>query len=68
MSQRSESESTHPPSLPASSNPESPGPIANFIGFFAGNTTPTLSIEEINEIIAEGWAKGDGFKFEDDLA
>lgn len=32
------------------------GSIQNFIGLLAGNTTKTLSIEEMNAIAANAWA------------
>ena len=32
-------------------------PITNFIGCLSRKTGPKLTIDEINEIVAEGWAK-----------
>ena len=32
------------------------GSINDFIGMFAGTTNKVISIEEMNEIIAKGWA------------
>ena len=33
------------------------GPIANFIGCLSRNAGPKLTVDEMNEIAAEGWAK-----------
>jgi bifunctional DNA-binding transcriptional regulator/antitoxin component of YhaV-PrlF toxin-antitoxin module len=35
---------------------KSSGSIEDFIGFFDQADTPSLSIEEINQIAADGWA------------
>ena len=33
------------------------GPIANFIGCLSRKAGPKLTVDEMNEIAAEGWAK-----------
>ena len=33
------------------------GPIANFIGSLSRKAGPKLTVDEMNEIAAEGWAK-----------